>query len=108
MIDFLLSPGNPANIWVIIVLIGLVTYFTRIAGHVVLARFKNLNYRVVAGLEAVPSAVLITLVLPPLLNNGPLEIIAMIAALVVSFRLNAIGVMTIGMGIVVVGRALGF
>ena len=103
-----MSSGNPANIWIIILLLGLVTYFTRIAGHVILSRFKNLDFRAVAALEAVPSAVLITLVLPPLLNNGPLEIIAMIAALVASFRFNAIGVMTIGMGIVVVGRALGF
>lgn len=108
MFDFFLSAATLNNVWVVILLTGLVTYITRSAGHVVLARFKNLHPRVEAGLEAVPGAVLVTIVLPPALTNGPLELVAMLAALLASFRLSPISVLAIGMAIVVGGRALGF
>lgn len=108
MFDFFLSPATPINVWVVILLTGVVTYITRSAGHVVLARFKNLHPRVEAALEAVPGAVLVTIVLPPALTNGPLELVAMLAALAASFRLSPIAVLTVGMAIVVGGRALGF
>ena len=107
MLDFLFLPAMPINIWVVIILTGVVTYITRSAGYVVLARFKNLHPRVEAALEAVPGAVLVTIVLPPALTNGPVELLAMVAALIASFRLSPIGVLAIGMAIVVVGRALG-
>jgi uncharacterized membrane protein len=108
MFDFFLSPGTPANVWVISLFTGLVTYITRSAGHVVLARFKHLHPRVEAALEAVPGAVLVTIVLPPALTNGPVELLAMVAALIASFRLSPIAVLGIGMVIVIGGRALGF
>ncbi len=108
MFDFFLLPATPVNVWIVILLTGVVTYITRSAGHVVLARFKNLHPRVEAALEAVPGAVLVTIVLPPALTNGPVEIIAMLAALAASFRLSPIAVLAIGMFIVVVGRAFGF
>lgn len=108
MFDFFLSSVTLSNVWVVILLTGIVTYITRTAGHVVLARFKNLHPRVEAGLEAVPGAVLVTIVLPPALTNGTLELIAMLAALLASFRLSPIGVLAVGMAIVVGGRALGF
>lgn len=108
MFDFFLSPATPVNVWVVILLTGVVTYITRSAGHLVLARFKHLHPRVEAALEAVPGAVLVTIVLPPALTNGPLELIAMLAALIASFRLSPIGVLAIGMAIVVGGRAIGF
>ncbi len=108
MLDFFFMPGTVDTIWILIVLTGVVTYITRSAGHVVLARFKSLNPRAEAALEAVPAAVLVTLVLPPLLSNGPLEVAAMLAAFAASFRLSPIGVLTIGMVIVVFGRALGW
>lgn len=108
MFDFFFSAAMPTNIWVVILLIGVVTYITRSAGHVVLARFKNLHPRVEAGLEAVPGAVLVTIVLPPALTNGPLELVAMLAALLASFRLSPISVLAIGMAIVVGGRTMGF
>jgi uncharacterized membrane protein len=75
---------------------------------VVLARFKTLHPRVEAALEAVPGAVLVTIVLPPALTNGPLELVAMFAALVASFRLSPIGVLGVGMVIIVMGRYFGF
>jgi len=72
------------------------------------AATPNLHPRVEAGLEAVPGAVLVTIVLPPALTNGPLELIAMLAALAASLRLSPIGVLAIGMAIIIFGRVLGF
>ena len=108
MFDFISSSAMPGNVWVVILLTGLVTYITRSAGHVVLARFKHLHPRVEAALEAVPGAVLVTIVLPPALTNGPVELLAMLAALVASFRLSPISVLAVGMAIVIGGRAMGF
>lgn len=108
MIEFLATAANAETVWIVIVLTGVVTYITRFSGHVVIARFKTLHPRVEAALEAVPGAVLVTIVLPPALTNGILELVAMLAALLASFRLSPIGVLAVGMAIVVVGRALGF
>jgi uncharacterized membrane protein len=108
MLEFLASNATMNNVWFVILLTGVVTYITRSAGHVVLARFKTLHPRVEAALEAVPGAVLVTIVLPPALTNGPLELVAMLAALVASFRLSPIGVLVVGMVIIVMGRYFGF
>lgn len=106
--DFLLSPGTPENVWIIIILTGIVTYITRSGGYFILSRFKSLHPRAEAALEAVPGAVLVTLVLPPALTNGPVELVAMAAALLASFRLTPIWVLAIGMAIVISGRAMGW
>ena len=108
MFDFFLNPGSSESVWIIIVLTGVVTYITRSAGHVVLARFKSLPPRAEAALEAVPAAVLVTLVLPPALTNGPVELFAMLVALVASLRLSPTLVLVIGMAIVIAGRSLGW
>ncbi len=107
MFEFFMSPGTPSNVWWIILLTGVVTYITRSGGYVVLSRFKNLHPRAEAALEAVPAAVLISLVLPPVLGNGPLEIVAILAACLASLRLTPIWVLAIGMTIVIVGRTMG-
>lgn len=108
MFEFLLQPGNPANIWIILVLAGLVTYITRSMGYLVIARFKTLNPRVESALEAVPSAVLATLVFPSALTNGPLELLAMIAAMIASFRLPPLAVLGAGLVVVILGRWFGY
>jgi len=108
MLEFLLTPATADTVWIVIILTGVVTYITRSGGYFVLSRFTQLHPRVEAALEAVPGAVLIALILPSALTNGSLEIFAMVAAVVASFRFSAIGVLAIGMVIVVAGRALGF
>ena len=108
MFDLFLQAGSAENVWLIIILIGVVTYITRSGGYLIISRFKSLHPRVEAALEAVPGAVLVALVLPPALTNGPLELLAMLAALVASFRLPPIAVLAVGMGIVIVGRMFGF
>lgn len=65
---------------------AVVTYLTRIGGHLVLSRFERVHPRVEAGLNAVPAAVLTTLVAPAMLTAGPAEWIAIVVAGVVSLR----------------------
>ncbi len=108
MLDFLLQPGTPSNVGMIILFVGVVTYFTRSVGYFVLARFDTIHPRLEAALEAVPASVLITLVLPQSVSSGPLEVFALFVALIASLRLPAMLVLTIGMAIVIAGRALGF
>jgi len=67
------------TVWII--LAGAVlTYLTRVGGHLVLSRFERIHPRVEAGLNAVPAAVLTTLVAPAAMSGGPAEIIALIVA----------------------------
>ena len=108
MVEFFSYAATPDSVWLVILLTGVVTYITRSAGYAIISRFHNLPPRVEAALEAVPGAVLVTLVLPPALTNGPLEIVAMAVALVMSFRVSPIVVLALGMFIVIVGRAAGF
>lgn len=71
-----------ATIWII--LAGAVaTYLTRIGGYLIVSRF-TLHPRIEAALNAVPAAVLTTLVAPSMLNAGPYEWCALIASGVVS------------------------
>lgn len=73
------------TLWIIIA--GAVaTYLTRIGGHLVISRFDSIHPRVEAGLNAVPAAVLTTLVAPAVLSAGPVELIALAVAAVVSLR----------------------
>ncbi len=62
------------------------TYLTRIGGHLVISRFERIHPRVEAGLNAVPAAVLTTLVAPEMLNAGPAEWAAAVVAGLVALR----------------------
>lgn len=70
----------------IIVAAAVATYLTRVGGHLVLSRFDRVHPRVEAALDAVPAAVLTTLVAPSLLSAGPAEWAAIIVAGLVSLR----------------------
>ena len=73
------------TLWIIIAG-ALATYLTRIGGHLVISRFESIHPRVEAGLNAVPAAVLTTLVAPAVLSAGPVELAALAFAAVVSLR----------------------
>lgn len=62
------------------------TYLTRIGGHLVISRFERIHPRVEAGLNAVPAAVLTTLVAPAALSAGPAELAALGVVAIVSLR----------------------
>ena len=71
------------TVWII--LAGAVmTYLTRIGGDLVLSRFERVHPRVEAALNAVPAAVLTTLVAPAAISAGPAELAALVTAGVVS------------------------
>ncbi|UUP16127.1 AzlD family protein [Nitratireductor thuwali] len=72
----------------IIVAGAVMTYLTRIGGHLVLSRFEHIHPRVEAGLNAVPAAVLTTLVAPAAMEGGIPEIAALATGVVVSFAVG--------------------
>lgn len=94
-----------ANLWII--LAGAVaTYLTRIGGHLVLSRFERIHPRVQAGLEAVPAAVLTTLVAPAAVTAGPAEWAALVVAGIVALRASMIVMFLAGGAVLIAMRAL--
>jgi uncharacterized membrane protein len=70
-----------------IILAGaLATYLTRIGGHLVISRFERVHPRVEAALDAVPAAVLTTLVAPAAMAGGIAEWLALAAAALAALR----------------------
>ena len=65
---------------------AIATYLTRVGGHLVISRFERIHPRVEAGLNAVPAAVLTTLVAPAVLSAGPAEWAALGVAGLVALR----------------------
>ena len=78
--------ADPMTVLLIFAL-GVATYGTRIAGHLVLSRFERLDLRVEATLDAVPAAVITALVAPMVLATGYAETIAAAVTILVALRL---------------------
>jgi uncharacterized membrane protein len=89
--------------WIIIAG-AIATYLTRIGGHLVISRFDHIHPRVEAGLNAVPAAVLTTLVAPELLNAGPAEWAALVVAGLVSLRGGLMAMFLAGAAILILAR----
>ena len=85
----------------------LVTYAARLGGHLVLSRFKRIPPRVDAALNAVPAAVLTTLVAPAAVTGGPAEALTLATCLVIGFRLPMMAMFCIGWVLIVALRAAG-
>ena len=94
-----------STVWII--LAGAVlTYLTRIGGYAVLSRFERINPRVEAGLNAVPAAVLTTLVAPATLSAGPAELIALVVAGFVALRGGMMSMFLTGAAVLIALRYL--
>lgn len=91
----------------IIVAAAIATYLTRIGGHLVLSRFRSIPPRVEAALDAVPAAVLTTLVAPALVHAGPAEWIALIVSGIVALRTGLLTMFLIGAAVLTGLRYLG-
>ena len=89
--------------WIIIAG-AIATYLTRIGGHLVISRFDTIHPRVEAGLNAVPAAVLTTLVAPELLNAGPAEWAALVVTAVVSLRGGLMAMFLAGVAVLILAR----
>ena len=93
------------NLWLIL---GgaLLTYATRAGGHLVLSRFKTIHPRVQAGLDAVPAAVLTTLVAPAAFSGGLPELAALLVAGLVALRGGMISLFLAGAVVLIALRQL--
>lgn len=91
------------TVWIILAG-AVVTYLTRIGGHLVLSRFERIHPRVEAGLNAVPAAVLTTLVAPSVLSAGPAELIALAVAGLVALRGGMMAMFLSGAAVLIVLR----
>ncbi|ESZ77065.1 AzlD family protein [Mesorhizobium sp. L103C105A0] len=92
-----------ATLWIIIAG-AIATYLTRVGGHLVISRFDHIHPRVEAGLNAVPAAVLTTLVAPAALSAGPTEWAALVVAAVVSLRGGLMAMFLAGAVVLVLAR----
>jgi uncharacterized membrane protein len=82
------------------------TYLTRIGGHLVLSRFERIHPRVEAGLNAVPAAVLTTLVAPVAMTAGPVEWAALIVTALMSLRFGLLQLFLVGAAVLIAGRQI--
>lgn len=92
-----------ATFWIIIAG-AIATYLTRVGGHLVISRFDHIHPRVEAGLNAVPAAVLTTLVAPAALSAGPAEWAALAVAAVVSLRGGLMAMFLAGAAVLILAR----
>ena len=93
------------TVWII--LAGAVaTYLSRIGGHLVLSRFNRIHPRVEAALDAVPAAVLTTLVAPAAYTGGPAELTALAVAAIVGWRGGLMTMFIVGAAVLIAGRNL--
>jgi uncharacterized membrane protein len=93
------------TLWIILAAAA-ATYLTRVGGHLVLSRFERVHPRVEAGLEAVPAAVLTTLVAPAAAAGGPAELTALLVAGLVALRGGMIATFLSGAAVLIVLRQL--
>ncbi|MGV1752368.1 AzlD family protein [Agrobacterium sp. CG674] len=88
----------------IIVAGAVATYLTRIGGYVLMVRMKTIPPRVEAGLNAVPVAVLTTLVAPAFFEGGYDVKVGMVLALIVCLRCPGLIMLVSGWALVVALR----
>ncbi|MCC0039422.1 MAG: AzlD domain-containing protein [Brucellaceae bacterium] len=93
------------NMW-IIVAGAVLTYVARAGGHLVLSRFERIHPRVEAALDAVPAAVLTTLVAPAAFGGGPAELAALAVAGLVALRGGMTAMFLAGAFVLIVLRNL--
>ncbi len=100
MMDALFDPQT----LFIIIAGAIATYLTRVGGYVLMVRMKTIPPRVEAGLNAVPVAVLTTLVAPAFFEGGYEVKLAMVFALVIGLRFPGLIMLISGWALVVAMR----
>jgi uncharacterized membrane protein len=88
-----------------IIAMAVVTYFTRVAGLFVADRLV-LTGRAKAAFDAIPPAVLVSVIAPTALTTGWAEAIAAAITAIVAFRLPLLATIAVGVVSVVVLRNL--
>lgn len=95
------------DIFWIILASAVLTYATRIGGHLVLSQFERIHPRVEAGLNAVPAAVLTTIIAPVVINPDPVEITGLVVAGLVALRWSSLPMFLAGAATVFFLRYVG-
>ncbi len=95
-----------SNVFFLIVVLGLVTLATRAGGYLMMLMFKSIHPRVEAALDAVPAAVLTTIVVPVAMTSGWKEALTIVASALVGLRFGLIGIIAFGVGLIVVLRLI--
>lgn len=91
----------------LLILVGAAaTYLTRIGGYLLMSRLKNVPPRVDAALNAVPAAVLTTLVAPAFFSGGPDVKVAMAVSLVIGLGASSIPMLIGGWIVVMLMRQM--
>ncbi|MET0747528.1 MAG: AzlD family protein [Rhizobium sp.] len=85
---------------------AVVTYLTRIGGYILITRMTRIPPRMEAALNAVPAAVLTTLMAPTFFNGGIDIKLALIAAGLVGLYLPASAMLVTGWVVVMAWRHL--
>ncbi|MGE7368245.1 AzlD family protein [Neorhizobium sp. NPDC001467] len=88
----------------LIVIAAIATYLTRIGGYLLVGSMKRIPPRLESALNAVPAAVLTTLVAPPFVYGGWDIKIAMAVALVVGLRFPGLILLAVGWAAVMAAR----
>lgn len=96
---------DAVTIWIILAGAA-ATYLTRIGGHLVISRFHRLHPRIEAALDAVPAAVLTTIVAPAIITGGPPELFALAVAGVVGWRTSLLPMFLAGAVALFIARAV--
>ncbi|WP_373413777.1 AzlD family protein [Ensifer aridi] len=92
----------------LIIAAAVATYATRSGGYVLITQLKNIPPRLEAALNAVPAAVLTTLVAPAFVYGGLDVAAAMLVAFVVGLRFSTLRMLLVGWLAVMVIRHLIF
>jgi uncharacterized membrane protein len=92
----------------IILAAAVATYVTRVGGYVLITRLTRIPPRLEAALNAVPAAVLSTLVAPAFVSGGRDVKLALLVALVIGFRFKSLTMLTVGWAVVMAMRHFGF
>ena len=95
-----------ANTVMIILFGALATFLTRIGGYVMITRMSRIPPRVEAALNAVPAAVLTTLVAPAAVTGGLDVTLALLVAFAVGLRLSVFPMLAAGWLVVMAMRHL--
>ena len=94
------------HVWIIFAA-AVVTYLTRAGGFWILSRFERIHPRVEAGLNAVPPAVLTTLVAPQIAQGNPAVLAAFAASTLVGLRFGLTAGFLTGWAVIIALRAAG-
>ena len=95
-----------ADMVYLIALAAIATYATRIGGYILITRMKQIPPRLEAALNAVPAAVLTTLVAPPFFSGGLEVKAAMVVALLAGLRFGTLPMLAVGWCLVMTYRHL--